>query len=276
VFSTFKIGRTLLKPGKTVVAGILNVTPDSFSDGGIAYSLDTAVQIGLRMEKEGAELLDIGGESSRPGAEAVSLAEELDRVIPVIEALRKRSSIPISIDTCKPEVALAAVSAGADAINDITGFINPEMIAAAAQCKKPVIVMHMKGNPRTMQKNPKYGDVVKEVSSFLKERAKALEKNGVKKIILDPGIGFGKTVAHNIKLLHDINKLARLGYPVMVGASRKSFIGKITGADVNDRLGGSIASHLYTAERGAAIIRVHDVPPHVQALAIAQAIFRKK
>jgi len=276
VFTPFKIGRTSIKPGRTVIAGILNVTPDSFSDGGVSYTLENAVRNGLRMEEEGAELLDIGGESSRPGAEGVTLREELKRVIPVIEALRKRSSVPISIDTCKPEVALSAISAGADAINDITGFIDPEMLAVAAKCKKPVIVMHMKGNPRTMQKNPKYGDVVKEVSAFLKERAKTLKKSGVRNIIIDPGIGFGKTVGHNLRLIHETGRLARLGYPVMVGASRKSFIGKLTGADTADRLGGSIASHLYSAERGAAIIRVHDVAPHVQALAVAKRIIRSK
>lgn len=268
-FKKFKIGRVTLGPSRPLITGILNVTPDSFSDGGIAFKKADAVRRAFQMEEEGADIIDIGGESSRPGSAPVSLKEELKRIIPVIETVRRKSKIPISIDTVKPEVARRAVEAGADAINDIGGFTDPGMVEVAALCKKPVIVMHMKGTPQTMQKKPRYKNVlgvVGEVASFLKKRCDVLKKNGVEKIIVDPGIGFGKTLRHNLELLKNLDRLCVLGFPVMVGASRKSMIGMITGAAVTDRLGGSIAVHLWALANGAAIIRVHDVAEHKQAL----------
>ncbi len=268
----FKIGRVSLKKGNPLIMGVLNVTPDSFSDGGRFFVRGRAVAHALRMESEGADILDIGGESSRPGSTPVSAEEEMRRVIPVIAAIRKKTDIPISIDTVKPAVAFAAVEAGADVINDISGFTNPAMVAVAAKCKKPVIVMHMKGTPRTMQKNPHYGAVVRDVCSFLERQCRTLEKEGVKKIIVDTGIGFGKTPEHNLALLRGLGKVAALGHPVMVGASRKSFIGAITGADTDERLAGTLAAHIWSALHGAAILRVHDVAAHRQALDVLSAI----
>ncbi len=265
-FKKFRIGRVTLGPSRPLITGIVNVTPDSFSDGGIAFKKADAVRRALQMEEEGADIIDIGGQSSRPASMPVSLKEELKRVIPVIEAVRKKSNVAISIDTVKPEVARTAVEAGADAINDIGGFTDPGMVEVAALCKKPVIVMHMKGTPGTMQKNPRYKNVVREVAGFLKKRCGVLKKNGVEKIIVDPGIGFGKTLRHNLELLKNLDRLCALGYPMMVGASRKSMIGEITGAPVTDRLGGSIAVHLWALAKGAAIIRVHDVAEHRKAL----------
>ncbi|MEE8483342.1 MAG: dihydropteroate synthase [Nitrospinota bacterium] len=270
-FKKFRIGRVTLGPSRPLITGIVNVTPDSFSDGGIAFKKADAVRRALQMEEEGADIIDIGGQSSRPASTPVSLKEELKRVIPVIEAVRKKSNVAISIDTVKPEVARRAVEAGADAINDIGGFTDPGMVEVAALCQKPVVVMHMKGTPQTMQKNPRYKNVlgvVGEVAGFLKKRCGVLKKSGVKKIIVDPGIGFGKTLRHNLELLKNLDRLCALGFPVMVGASRKSMIGEITGTPVTDRLGGSIAVHLWALANGAAIIRVHDVAPHRHALDI--------
>jgi len=267
-FKSFRIGRVSLKPGRPLIVGVLNVTPDSFSDGGIFYKKAKAVDRALRMEEEGADIIDVGGESSRPFSKPVTLKEETRRVIPVIEAIRKKSSIPISIDSRKPEVARAAALSGADMLNDITGFTDPEMAELAARLKKPVVIMHMKGEPRTMQKAPRYKDVTSEAAGFLKRQAIKLEKLGVRRIIVDPGIGFGKTVKHNLELLKNIDKISALGYPVMVGASRKSFIGKISGANVDDRLGGSLSAHLWSVIHGASLVRVHDVAAHRQALDI--------
>ncbi|MFQ5431315.1 MAG: dihydropteroate synthase [Nitrospinota bacterium] len=267
-YKSFRVGRVHLKPGRPLIVGVLNVTPDSFSDGGSFYKKAKAVDRALRMEEEGADIIDVGGESSRPFSKPVTLKEELRRVIPVIEAIRKKSSVPISIDSCKPEVARAAALSGADMLNDITGFTAPAMAELAADLKKPVVIMHMKGDPRTMQKAPRYKDVAREVTGFLKRRAKILEKLGVRRIIVDPGIGFGKTIKHNLELLKNIDKFSALGYPVMVGASRKSFIGKISGANIDDRLGGSLSAHLWSINHGASLIRVHDVAAHRQALDI--------
>ena len=270
-FKSFRIGRVSLRRGRPLIVGALNVTPDSFSDGGSYYKKAKAVERALRMEAEGADIIDIGGESSRPFSKPVSLKEELRRVIPVIEAIRKKSSVAISVDSCKPEVARAAVLSGADMLNDITGFTDPAMAELAAKLEKPVVIMHMKGRPQTMQKAPRYQDVTREVAAFLKRQGRKLEKLGASRIIVDPGIGFGKTVKHNLELLKSIDKICALGYPVMVGASRKSFIGKISGADVGDRpagdrLGGSISAHLWSVMQGASLIRVHDVAAHRQAL----------
>ena len=286
-FKSFRIGLVSLKSDSPLIVGVLNVTPDSFSDGGSFYKKAKAVDRALRMEEEGADIIDVGGESSRPFSKPVTLKEELRRVIPVIEAIRKKSSLPISIDSCKPEVACAAVLSGADMLNDITGFRDPAMAELAAEMKKPVVIMHMKGKPRTMQKAPRYKDVTREVASFLKRQAAMLKKLGVRNIIVDPGIGFGKTLKHNLELLKNVDKLSALGYPLMVGASRKSFIGKISGADVEerlgggrlggdrldgDRLGGSISAHLWSVMHGASLIRVHDVAAHRQALDILNGI----
>ena len=265
---SFRIGGVPLRQGKPLIVGILNVTPDSFSDGGRFFSKKKAVDHALRMAGEGAAIIDVGGQSSRPFSKPVTLKEELRRVIPVIEAIRKKSAVPVSIDTTRPEVARAAVLSGADMLNDITGFTNPAMAELAAQFKKPVVVMHMKGTPQSMQKAPRYKNVTREVAAFLNRQAGMLKKLGVRRIIVDPGIGFGKTVRHNLELLQNIDTVAALGYPVMVGASRKSFIGKVSGAAVEDRLGGSISAHILSVLKGAALIRVHDVSAHRQALAV--------
>ncbi len=273
--SSFAVGGRRLSPRRPLIMGVLNVTPDSFSDGGRFSPKGAAVRRALQMVREGAGIIDIGGESSRPGALPVSEKEELRRVIPVIAALRKKSAVPISIDTVKPAVAEAALAAGADIINDISGFRNPAMAAVAARRKVPVVVMHMKGEPRTMQKDPRYKDVVAEVAGWLKAQCAMLERQGVKKIIVDPGIGFGKSVAHNMALLRGLGRIAALGYPLLVGASRKSFIGALTGAPVDDRLPGTLAAHLWAVQEGASIIRVHDVAAHRQALLVAAALSGK-
>ncbi len=271
-FNAFKVGRASLKPGKPLIVGVLNVTPDSFSDGGRFYDLRKAVDHAVRMEQEGADIIDVGGESSRPGAANVTPEEEIRRVVPVIRALRKRSSIPISIDSMRPQTVRAAVEAGADMINDITGFTNPEMTAAAVALKVPVVVMHMRGTPATMQKRPRYSDVVRDVSGFLSRQAEMLEKKGVRRIIVDPGIGFGKNLKHNVQLLKRLGEIAGLGRPVMVGASRKAFIGALTGAPVGDRLAGTLAAHICSVLNGAALIRVHDVVEHRRALDVLEQL----
>jgi len=262
------IGRARCGPGRPLILGVLNVTPDSFSDGGRFFKKSEALERAIRMEEEGADILDIGGESSRPFSKPVTLKEELRRVIPVIEAVSRKSSIPLSIDTTKPEVARAAVLSGAQMINSVGGFTDPEMAEAACNLQKPLVVMHMKGTSETMQKNPRYKNVTLEVADFLKRQAKMLKNRGAGRIIVDPGIGFGKTQKHNLALLRELKKIVALGYPVMVGASRKSFIGSIAGAPVEQRLGGSIGAHLWAVMQGAALIRVHDVYEHRQALDI--------
>ncbi len=266
-FNAFKVGRASLKPGTPLIVGVLNVTPDSFSDGGKFNDVRKAVDHAVRMEQEGADIIDVGGESSRPGSANVAPEEEIRRVVPVIRALRKISSVPISIDSMRPQTVRAAVEAGADMINDITGFTNPEMTEAAVALKIPVVVMHMRGTPATMQKRPRYSDVVRDVSGFLSRQAEMLEKKGVWRIILDPGIGFGKNLKHNVQLLKRLDEIVGLGRPVMVGASRKAFIGALTGgAPVGDRLAGTLAAHICSVLNGAALIRVHDVAEHRRAL----------
>ena len=259
------------------VMGIVNVTPDSFSDGGRHDTVETAVAHGLRLVEQGAALLDIGGESTRPGAEPVSDAEEIVRVVPVIEGLRARWPVPISIDTMKPAVARAAVAAGATMWNDVAalGFA-PDGMAVAADLGCEVVLMHMKGEPRTMQAAPHYDDVVAEVTDWLAARAEAAMAAGVARdrIWLDPGIGFGKTTPHNLALTARLDRLTALGFPVLYGASRKRTIQSIdpTATDPADRLGGSLALALEAARNGARIIRVHDVRETVQALAVQAAI----
>ena len=264
--------KLVFTPGKTLICGILNVTPDSFSDGGKWGSVEAAAARALEMEAQGADLLDIGGESSRPGSAQVPFEEEKRRVLPVLEALAGRLKIPVSVDTCKPELAALAVKAGADIINDITGFTNPAMIEAAAGTGAGVIAMHMQGEPRTMQADPVYKDVVGEVKAFLAGRAAALAAAGIKEIILEPGIGFGKTLEHNLALIAHLGELRALGCPVLLGVSRKKFIGTLAGGDPADRLSGTIAACVTGAANGADILRVHDVAECRRALLVADAL----
>lgn len=259
-------------PGRTLICGILNVTPDSFSDGGKWGSAEAAVARALELEAQGADLLDIGGESSRPGSAPVALEEEQSRVLPVLQALAGRLKIPISVDTCKPELAALAVQAGASYINDITGFTSPAMVQAAASSGAGVIAMHMQGEPRSMQAAPVYADVVGEVKAFLAGRAAALAAAGVADIILDPGIGFGKTLEHNLALIARLGELRALGFPVLLGVSRKKFIGTLAGGEPADRLSGTIAACVAGAANGADIIRVHDVLECRRAMLVADAI----
>ncbi|MCG6864030.1 MAG: dihydropteroate synthase [Thiogranum sp.] len=254
--------------------GVLNVTPDSFSDGGDFFSADAAVERALAMQAEGAAIIDIGGESTRPGAGPVSAEDEIRRVVPVIEALQVRLTVPISIDTQKPEVMRAAVAAGAGFINDVNALRAPGALEAAAECQVPVCLMHMQGEPRTMQADPHYDDVVDEVSGFLLQRAAACEQAGIARehILLDPGFGFGKTLQHNLQLLARLETIGALGFPLLVGLSRKSMIGKLLGLDVGERLAASIALAVMAVERGAALVRAHDVAPTWQALQMQVAL----
>jgi dihydropteroate synthase len=256
------------------VAGIINVTPDSFSDGGRHLDINTAIAHGLKLVEDGADLLDIGGESTRPGAESVSAETEIARVVPVIEALAKQTAIPISIDTSKPDVMRAAVAAGAGMINDVYALRQDGALDAAAALKVPVCLMHMLGEPRTMQDDPHYDDVVSDVRRFLAERIFACEMSGIdkKNIVVDPGFGFGKNLEHNLTLLRGLDQFAALGVPLMVGLSRKSMIGALTGRDIEHRAAGSAAAALIAVQNGAMIVRVHDVAETRDALAIWQGV----
>lgn len=256
------------------VMGVLNVTPDSFSDGGRFVQLDDALRQAEGMVAEGVAIIDIGGESTRPGAAAVPLAQELDRVLPVVERLATAFDVPISIDTSKPEVMRAAVRAGARMINDVTALSAPGAIAAAAESAVPVCLMHMQGKPRTMQQAPQYDDVVADIMRYLSDRVAACEAGGIarNRLVVDPGFGFGKTKAHNLFLLKDLAAFQRLGLPLLVGLSRKSMLGAVTGRAVGDRLAASVAAALMAVERGARIVRVHDVAATVDALALWQAV----
>jgi dihydropteroate synthase len=258
-----------------IVMGVLNVTPDSFSDGGRFLDADKAVEHGLKMAAEGAAIIDIGAESTRPGAEPVSMDEQIRKVVPLIEALCKRIEVPISIDTNSSEVAKASLGAGASIINDITALSDEGMGELAAEEQVPVILMHMQGTPATMQIGPKYKDVVSEVRRFLLKRAKRAEEFGIPKerIFIDPGIGFGKTLEHNLLLLRNIDIIVTTGYRVLVGTSRKSFIGKIT--DKNkpvDRIFGTAASVALCVAAGVSIVRVHDVADMIDVVKVANAI----
>lgn len=257
------------------VMGIINATPDSFSDGGEHASVEAAIAHGLALAGEGADILDVGGESTRPGAEDVPLEEELRRVIPVIQALARQVSIPISIDTSKPEVMRAAVEAGAGMINDVFGLRREGALDAAAALGVPVVLMHMQGEPRTMQANPDYDDVVGEVHRFLAERIFMAEMAGIakKRIVVDPGFGFGKGTQHNLQLLAQLQRFTELGVPVLAGLSRKKTIGELTGRDApRERIFGSVAAHLIAAQRGAMLLRVHDVAATVDALKVWNAV----
>jgi dihydropteroate synthase len=271
---TWRCGAHALPLTRALVMGIVNVTPDSFSDGGVNFDPRAAFVAAWAMSAAGADLIDVGGESTRPGSGEVSPAEELARVLPVVRDLAARGAV-VSVDTRHATVASECVKAGAAVINDISGFSDPAMVALAASCDAGLVVMHMQGDPGTMQDEPHYGDVVAEVSAYLLGQAASLEAAGVarERIALDPGIGFGKTTAHNLELLRRLDDIVALGYPVFVGASRKRFIGEITGVtEPRDRLAGSVAAAMVAVEHGAAIVRVHDVAETVQALAIAQAV----
>ncbi|WP_426801475.1 dihydropteroate synthase [Xanthomonas campestris] len=267
-------GRPLRLDGPQVM-GIVNVTPDSFSDGGQHTTVDAAVAHGLRLVAEGAAVLDVGGESTRPGASAVSLEEELQRVIPVIQALSAQTDVPISVDTYKPEVMRAAVGAGAGMINDVNALRSPGALEAAAELAVPVVLMHALSAPHAMQAEPHYDDVVAEVHRFLAERIFAAEMAGIDKrrLILDPGFGFDKSTVHNLTVLAQLQRLQEFGLPVLAGFSRKRTIGELTGRQVAaDRVHGSVAAHLIAAQQGAQLLRVHDVAATVDALKVWRAV----
>lgn len=260
---------------RPLLMGIVNVTPDSFSDGGRYWRPDDALAHALKLVEEGADILDIGGESTRPGAQAVPASQELERVLGVIENLVAQTAVPISIDTSKPEVMQAAVKAGAGMINDVHGLRSEGALETAAALNVPVCIMHMQGQPRTMQRAPSYGNVVSEVADFLKERATAALAAGIRPehLVLDPGFGFGKTLAHNLSLLQHLEALREPGWPLLVGISRKSMLGAITGREnTEERLPASLAAALLAAQRGAAILRVHDVAATRDVLAVLNAI----
>jgi dihydropteroate synthase len=264
----------VLRLDRPRVMGIVNVTPDSFADGGQHATADAAIAHGLRLAEEGADILDIGGESTRPGAREVPIDEELARVIPVIEALAKRTSLPISIDTSKPDVMRAAVAAGAGLINDVHALRREGALDMAASLGVPVCLMHMQGTPADMQASPEYDDVVSEVHTFLAQRIFACEMAGISKksIVIDPGFGFGKTTAHNLALLAQLARFSELGVPVLAGLSRKRTIGELTGRELPERVHGSVAAALIAAQNGAMLVRVHDVAPTVDALKVWNAV----
>ncbi len=256
------------------VMGILNATPDSFSDGGKYQKIDHALLHALAMQAQGAAIIDVGGESTRPDARAVTVQEELDRVIPIIEKLVSELAVPISIDTSKAEVMRAAVQAGAAMINDVNALQSDGALTEAVRCAVPVCLMHMAGNPRTMQQSPEYKDVVTEVESFLSARMTVCIDAGMDRnnIIIDPGFGFGKTLQHNLSLLRELDTFAASGVPVLVGISRKSFLGTLTGKDADNRLAASLSAAVLAVERGAKILRVHDVAETVDAVKVAIAL----
>jgi len=268
-------GGRALDLSRTAVMGILNITPDSFSDGGVFMEPRKAIDHAAAMAEQGADIIDIGGESTRPGAEAVGIQQELDRVLPVLEALSPNLDIPISIDTSKPEVMRAARAAGAGFINDVYALREDGALDAAADAGLPVCLMHMQGEPRTMQQHPRYGDVVVEVREFLQQRIQAATKAGISrdKIIVDPGFGFGKTLEHNLELLRNLSSFKSLGVPMLAGLSRKSMIGMALGLPVEQRLNASIALVLIAVGPGARIVRVHDVRETVEALRMYEKVY---
>ncbi|PIX04067.1 MAG: dihydropteroate synthase [Gallionellales bacterium CG_4_8_14_3_um_filter_54_18] len=261
---------TLSRP---LVMGIVNVTPDSFFDGGLQGRRAAALAHAMQLLEEGADIIDIGGESTRPGAQPVGIQEELDRVLPLIEALQG-APVPLSLDSFKPEVMQAAIAAGVQMVNDINALQDVEAMRAVADSNVAVCLMHKQGNPQTMQLQPAYGDVVTEVAEFLRARIVAAELAGIarSRIVIDPGFGFGKTLQHNVTLLRELNKLTEWGVPVLAGLSRKSMLGTLTGRDVEQRLTASVAAALIAVQRGAKIVRVHDVRATVDALKIWNAV----
>lgn len=276
--AAWRCGSFTLSLDRPLVMGVLNVTPDSFSDGGTYDDPVSAFEGGLRLAAQGADIVDVGGESTRPGSVELDSAHELARVRSVVERLASDLTLPVSIDTRHAQVARACVQVGASIVNDVSGFRDPEMVAVAAACDAGVVIMHMLGEPGSMQDEPHYDDVVTQVREYLLDRALTLERAGVarERIAIDPGIGFGKTLEHNIALLRALPELAAFGYPVLVGVSRKRFIGALTGTErPDDRLGGSLASAVWAVEHGAAIARVHDVAQTVQALKVIDALREK-
>jgi len=270
IFSCGKFQLDLTRPH---VMGIVNITPDSFSDGGRYASTEKAVAHALQLISDGADILDIGGESTRPGAIPVSLEDELSRVIPVIEQLAG-TGIPVSIDTYKPEVMRQAILAGASIVNDVRALLEPGALEIVAQSNAGVCLMHMKGTPQTMQIEPVYDDVVTEVADFLQQRLRAAESAGIaaERVVLDPGFGFGKRTAHNLALLQDLAAIKVLGRPLLVGLSRKSVLGQLLGNDVDERLHASIAASVISVMKGASIVRVHDVKATADALKVVAAV----
>ncbi len=277
---TLKIrGDKLLIGKETLIMGILNVTPDSFSDGGKYFEKEKAIERGIEMEEEGAHIIDVGGESSRPGAESISEEEERRRVIPVVKELRKKVKCLISIDTYKSKIAEEAIENGADIINDISGFrFDPEMINVIKKKSVPVVIMHMKGTPKTMQINPFYKNVIQEIKDFFKERLDYLIKNDIdpETVILDPGIGFGKRQEDNEKIIANLDKFQELNRPILLGVSRKSFIGNILNLPPEERLEGSISSGIIGVLNGAHMLRVHDVKEFLRAVRVADRILSQR
>lgn len=266
-------GNFRLSLARPLIMGVVNVTPDSFSDGGRFFSAAAAVAHARQLIDEGADLLDVGGESTRPGADPVTLDEERRRVLPVLEALAD-AGVPLSVDTQKPELMGEAVAAGAAMVNDVNGFQAPGALAAVAGSACAICIMHKQGNPQTMQQSPQYADVVVDVRDYLSQRIAAAEQAGIarERMVVDPGFGFGKTLEHNLELLRRLDELTALTVPVLAGLSRKSMIGKLTGSDPGDRLAGSIAAALFAVQRGTAIVRVHDVAATRDALAVWTAL----
>jgi dihydropteroate synthase len=264
----------LLKTNRPIVMGILNSTPDSFSDGGKFNSAETAINHALAMLRDGADIIDVGGESTRPGAAEVSVSEEIARVVPVIQRLRQQSAVCISIDSSKPEVMRAAVQAGANFINDVNGLRGRDALAVCAELNVAVCVMHMQGQPRTMQHAPKYDNVVEDIKAFLSARVDACIAAGIKpdNIVIDPGFGFGKSLQHNFQLLNNLNEFETLGLPILVGLSRKSMLGALLNSPLDDRLHASVAAAVLAWTKGAKIFRVHDVKPTVDALKVCAAM----
>ena len=270
-------GRRLISRGRPLVMGILNITPDSFSDGGAFLKPKLAVARAVEIAAEGADLIDVGGESTRPGSLSIPVAEELRRTVPVIRRLAAELAVPISIDTSKAEVAERALDAGASIVNDVTALRgDPQMAAVVGRCRAAVILMHMRGTPRTMQRHPRYHDVVEDVRAFLLRAAEQAQAAGIdrSRILVDPGLGFGKTVAHNLELLRRLSAFQSLGFPIVVGPSRKSFIGKTLRVEMGERLTGTLACVAAAASSGVHIVRVHDVGPTVQLLRMLEAIGR--
>ena len=273
-----RLGKKILDlSSRTYLMGILNVTPDSFSDGGKFLNPKDAIKQALIMAEQGADIIDVGGESTRPGSDSVPLEEELRRVIPVIEELVKKTDIPVSIDTCKSEVAARALDSGAEMVNDISALrFDPEMKKIISKYDVPVILMHIKGTPKNMQDNPHYDNVIQEISDYLKESIQMAEDSGIAKdkIIIDPGIGFGKRVRDNLEILRNLNKFTSLGKPILLGLSRKSFIGKVLDLPLDQRLEGSLAATAVAILNGAKILRVHDVKESKRAAQMVDAILK--
>jgi dihydropteroate synthase len=260
--------------GQTRVMGILNVTPDSFSDGGLWTGLGEALRHSVEMAEAGADIIDVGGESTRPGADEVPVQEELDRVVPVVESIVSETGVPVSVDSSKPEVMAAAVRAGASMVNDVFALRREGALEMAARLGVPVCIMHMQGEPRDMQHAPHYDDVISDVCGFLLQRARACEAGGIPRdrIVIDPGFGFGKSLDHNQRLFRAIPRFCETGYPVLVGVSRKAMLGSLTSRPVEARAAASVAAALLAAQAGAAIVRVHDVAETVDALKVARAL----